>query len=199
MKINKNILLKYVFYGTCILIFAITFYAFVNNYQHYRAIREKTVVSDLDSDYMLYKNNIIKIDSILTNNKQNGELNNVLNKTLLIMKKDGPFKFLPGDSIGYLELYNLNDYFIESVYNDAWISSIRSLINSTEYDEMISIVINNANYIKKDFLNNSNYFNNYNNKLRNNINDKYHLILKNYKEFSLIILDICSKLGDNNV
>ena len=115
------------------------------------------------------------------------------------MKKDGPFKFLPGDSIGYLELYNLNDYFIESVYNDAWISSIRSLINSTEYDEMISIVINNANYIKKDFLNNSNYFNNYNNKLRNNINDKYHLILKNYKEFSLIILDICSKLGDNNV
>lgn len=199
MKISKKRMYEYLIYTMCVLMFSLAFYTFVVNYQHYHAINEKTLVSDLDNDYTLFKENVVTIEKMLTKySYKNTKLRTGISKCVNIMKQNGVYTLMPGDKLNYKDLYVLNDFFIENIYNEGWISSVRAVFNDSAFDEMMNMLINNANYIKKDFLNNSNYFYNYDNKLRNNINDKYHYILKNYKEFSFIILSVSSRLGDNN-
>jgi hypothetical protein len=109
------------------------------------------------------------------------------------MKKDGVYRLIPKTELSYQDLYTLNDYFMEELINNGWVSNIIKLDVSSKYQNIIMMLVNNANYLNAVFTNNGLTL--YDGNLDNKIEDNYHFILSNYMMYSNVILDICNELG----
>ena len=103
---------------------------------------------------------------------------------------------IPNTKIGYRDLYNLNEYFIEELINNGWVSNIRKHDISNKYQDEVDFIINNSNYINSVFVNNGLLL--YDDNNSHKIVDDYHLILNNYTMYSSIILNIYNSIGGNS-
>lgn len=185
-------------YTICIILFIISIYNILINVKHALYLNEKITVSDIDNNYKSLKDNIILIEDNLEKNK-NSNLYNPLLNTMLLLKQNGVYRLMPGDKLTYIDLYDLNNYFLDIIINNGWtinFSNIKSVTN-TFNNEYIDMLINNANYINKELLNNSNFSYTVNNNIRDNINEEYQYILNNYQKFSSLILEISNKMGNS--
>lgn len=183
----------------CVLIFTLSFYCFITNYKHFISLNRKITVSEIDNSYRSYKNNIINIENNLNNcNNKKTALYIQLADLLSVLKKDGVFRLIPGDKLGYEDLFKLNEYFIENIYNNLWLQGLKSnALVSDDLKKMVEVIIHSSTYLEQELLNNSDFFSQPQDALEKDVINKYHMILKNYDDFSYIMLKISNKLGDS--
>ena len=197
----KKLIRRYIgvsMYTICGVLIILSSYSILINLNHATYLNKKVFVSDMDNDYKIYKENILKIEENINN--KNDYISQKIKSSLSIIKNDGVYTLVPGDRLSYIDLYNLNNYFINDLINKVWISNLK-LINELDndyYNEFMNNLIHNANYLDKELLNNSN-IHYHNDDLRDEIDEEYRYILNNYKEFSFLILKISNIKGDNNV
>ena len=112
----------------------------------------------------------------------------------------------------YYDVYKVNNNFIDNFNDKCWTSNISWLyidrkdktnfIKSVEqYDGTNKILVNNALYIKQELNDNSSYYYNTaisNAMIRNNLNSSYQMVIRNYYEFSKMILDISNYLVEGD-
>lgn len=173
-------------------------YSILININHASFINKTIVVREIDNDFKIFKDNVLKIENLLLSSKvkKNSDL---ISKTLLVLKKDGVYRLLPGDKLKYSDLYELNNYFLEMIINEGWISTLKQndKINNNFNNEYMNVLIKNANYLNKELLNNSNYYYDVkNNEIRDVLMEEYLFILENYKSFSSFVLELCNENGD---
>ena len=189
MKSGFNECLKIVMETIFGILLVIASYNIILNIRHYKSLSSTVMVSEIDKDYSKYKNNVDLIE-------EKAKLSSSLTKTVEILKKDGVFRLVPKTKLSYKDLYNLNDYFIEELINNNWVGNISKLKVSEKYQDIISLLINNSNYLNSVFNNNSLLLSD--NSLDNKIEDNYHAILSNYLMYSNVIINICNDLGGEN-
>jgi len=185
---------KIILYTILGLMIIMSSYIIILNIHHYHAISLEVAVSDIDSEYKSYIDNVLKIEDNIDKVKDS-DLVLGLNKTIDIMKNSGVFRLIPKTKLSYRDLYELNDYFLEKLVNDGWVKYIKPHYLNTNYDDDINILINNAKYLNKTL--NDNGLIMYDVKNDRKIIDEYHFILKNYEMFSKVILNISNIGGDN--
>ena len=185
-------------YSICVIIFVISIYNVIINVKHELFLNEKIIVNDIDENYKTFKNNILLIEDNLKKNKNNNKIYIAVSKALNILKQSNMYKLFPGDKLSYVDLYYLNNYFLD-IINSSWIMNFNDVddVNTVFNNEYVDILINNANYLNKELLNNSNFSYTFNNNIRDNINEEYQYILNNYKKFSYLILEISSKMENS--
>lgn len=197
----KNFLKEYtniIIYSISGVMLVLGAYNILINVNHASFINRKIVVRDIDNDFKIFKDNVLQIENLLLN----GNIKNdkAISKTLSLLKKDGVYRLLPSDELNYGDLYKLNNYFLENIINEGWISSLKqnSDINNKLNNEYVDILIKNANYLNKELLNNSNYhYDVKNNEVRDVMMEEYLFILENYKSFSSFVLELCNEDGEN--
>lgn len=171
-------------------------YLIVLNIHHYKSLSQNVIVSEIDNDYSKYKENIVLIEEKINNYKNTNDVYPSLSKSLTTMKKGGVFRLVPKTKLSYKDLYDLNDFFMEEIINNNWVRDIKELEISTNYQEIINMLVNNSKYINSVFT--SNGLTLYDDSLDNKISDNYHFILKNYLMYSNVILSMCNELGGGN-
>lgn len=186
MKTIFSDYLKIVIYFITGILLIISSYTIIINIKHYQSLSSIVVVSEIDNDYIKFKENVGLIE------KSKG-LNARLASALEIMKQDGVYRLIPNTKLSYNDLYKLNDYFIEELINNGWLSNIMELNESKKYQDMITILIKNSKYLNSVFTNNS--LTMYDSSLDIKIEDNYHFILSNYLMYSNVILNICNEVG----
>ena len=179
----QNIIM-YIVFG---LILVMSSYTIILNVHHYKALNSNIVVSELDSDYIKYKDNLNKIEELIKS-KENIEGYQELNKALVLLKKDGVFRLLPKTKIGYSDLYNLNNYYIDELINNSWVSNIKNLKISEKYNDIINYTINSSRYLNEYLSKNGLVL--YDNSNANKILNDYHILLSNYRMFSDVFYNI---------
>lgn len=197
MKTSFSDYLKIVMYVIFGILLVISSYIIIININHYKSLSVNTTVSEIDNDYALYKENVKSIETFISNNK------NLDNKTYLsivkvldTLKRSGVYRLIPKMKLNGEDLYELNDYFMEELINNCWISNLKELDINNKYQDTIMLLVNNSKYLNAIFINNSLTF--YDNKLDNRIEDNYHFLLSNYLMYSKVILSICNGLGGIN-
>lgn len=197
----KSSLKKYIDISICLLsgiLLIMGSYIILINIYHASFINQKIYVREIDNDYKEFNENISKIENMLSEQKVYKNKEKIL-KVLELMKSGGIYKLLPGDVLKVSDLYDLNNYFIDVLINEGWISNLKlnEGINTHINNEYMSLLIKDANYLNKELLDNSNYHYDFkNNEIRDIMLEEYHFILKNYKNYSSFILNLCSKNGD---
>lgn len=176
-----------IMYVICGIIIILSSFCIIINVNHSVFLNEKVIVQEMDNNYKKFKNNVLKIESCT-------KKNNLMNNVLAILKKDGVYRLLPGDEIYYGDVYRLNNYFLDEVINNGWVSDLKtkSKYNKVINNEYINNLIKNANYINKELFNNSNYqYNILGNEFRDVLMEEYSFVLNNYYSFSTLILNLC--------
>ena len=194
MKVKVGECLKIVLYTIFGILLVISSYTIIINIHHYQSLTDVVIVSEADNDYSKYKDNINVIEEKLNTfqNKNGKEYTNLI-KTLTIMKKGGVFRLIPKTKLKYQDLYQLNEYFMEELINNNWVTNIKKLEISEKYQDVVTMIINNSNYLNSVFTNNSLILSD--SKQDNKIEDNYHFILSNYLMYSNIVLDMCNEIG----
>ena len=183
---------KVVLYTIFGLMIVMSSYCIILNIHHYNAISSEVTVSDIDTDYKEYINNINKIEDNVSK-LSNSELARNIKSTVEVMKKSGVFRLIPKTKLGYHDLYDLNDYFIERLINDCWVRYFNMTKLGSSHNDIANMLISNANYINSHLTDNSLTL--YDSKDDSKIIDDYHFIVRNYVMYSNIILDLCNSLG----
>ena len=181
--------LKIVMYTVFGLLMIVSSYSIVLNIRHYNSLSDVIYVSELSVDYKKYRDNVTMIENNL--NKQDsldGELSVYLKNMLNVLKKGGIFRLLPNTKITYADLYDLNEFFMEEIINNSWISDVRMKLEDEKYDEEINFLINNSKYMRHYLINNGLILRD--NGVEDKINEDYEFILKNYRYFSDLILKL---------
>ena len=183
-------ILMYTIFG---IILVMSSYIIILNIHHYNSLNSTIIVSEIDSAYQKFMNNVTKLENNI-NDKMVGNDNIKLyfSKTLTILKNGGVFRILPHTKLKYNDLYNLNTYFIEELINKCWVSVFQNLDISKEYHDIVSVLINNANYMN-DYLSKDSLILHESSNESRIIND-YHMIINNYAMFSNVILDMNNSL-----
>ena len=197
MKAFIDEYLQAIMYTICGLLLILGSYNILINVNHFIFINKRVVVSEIDSGYKNYQNNILEIENNLLSFKgdKSSKLYAYLNNVLSLLKQDGLYRMMPGDEIGYESLYKLNTYFIETLINNGWTSQLKNALNNPQYDQMVNYLVNNANYMNNELLSNSNFqYELRKNNVRDALSDEYKYILNNYQAFSDLILDISRKM-----
>lgn len=198
------------------IILCVGFYNIFVNLFHQSYIDERIVISNLDKDYVGYKNNLLRIEDnlkkyksiatkdydIVTMNKLYGSTKSCLN---ILKNENSIYGINENDKLTPYRVYQLNANFSNETINYCWIMGM-SFINLEKhnykgyfkevfpnYDKMVNILIENASYIDADLLDNSSYH--YSTRstkdtVRNELLEQYKMVLYNYKNFSDIILEI---------
>lgn len=193
MSIKKKLYIFFL-YTLCSIIAIISIYTLILNFHQFKGVNEKIKVSNLDNDYAKYKDNVTKLENYLSNykgDKENKEYR-ILNETLNILKKDNVYALVPNSTLTIADIYELNNYFIENMYNKSWVVGLVNLNKSEVNQEFINTILNNANYIHSILLKNSNVY------YSNDTKSLYNLVLKNYYDYSFVVLNICDNLGEQN-
>ena len=193
MSIKKKLYIFFL-YTLCSTIAIISIYTLILNFHQFKGVNEKIKVSNLDNDYAKYKDNVTKLENYLSNykgDKENKEYH-ILNETLNILKKDNVYALVPNSTLTIADIYELNNYFIENMYNKSWVVGLVNLNKSEVNQEFINTILNNANYIHSILLKNSNVY------YSNDTKSLYNLVLKNYYDYSFVVLNICDNLGEQN-
>jgi len=190
----KKILDEYkdiIIYTICGILIILSSYTIIININHARFINRSVYVSEMDSQLKTFKNNIVAIEKEV-NSKENSNLKRIL----YLLKNDGLYKVIPGDKLKYEDLYFLNNYFIDTIINDGYISNMKVYMEfDGVYEEFVHNLILNSNYVNREMENNSNYqYDVLNNDIRDTINEQYQLILNNYLNFSNIVLEMCGSV-----
>ena len=183
---------KVVLYTIFGLMIVMSSYCIILNIHHYNAISSEVTVSDIDTDYKEYINNINKIEDKVSK-LSNSELARNIKSTVEVMKKSGVFRLIPKTKLSYHDLYDLNDYFIERLINDCWVRYFNMTKLGSSHNDIANMLISNANYINSHLTDNSLTL--YDSKDDSKIIDDYHFIVRNYVMYSNIILDLCNSLG----
>ncbi len=186
---------KVVMYTIFGLMIVLSCYTIIINIHHYHSLKDTVSVSELDSNYKIYKNNVTLIEESV-DKISDKDIKTSFNNIVAILKKDGVFRLVPNRKLEYHDLYNLNDYFIEELINEIWVSNINKLDISKEYQEEINLLINNSGYMNSYLIKNGLLL--YDDRNSQKIIDDYHFILNNYSMFSSIILKISNSLGGNS-
>lgn len=199
MKAFIDEYLEVFLYTICGMLLILGSYNILINVNHASYLKGKVIVRDIDSDYLEYKNNVLAIENNLTLKNQNSNMYKSISNALNIMKREGAYRLLPGDVLGYSDLYTLNNYFIDEIINESWISSLKQIkdFDNNYNNNYMNVLIKNANYVNKELLNNSNFhYDVRNNDVRDTIQEEYQFIMSNYKNYSAFILGLSEKLGD---
>ena len=183
---------KVVMYTIFGLMIVMSSYCIILNVHRYKAVNEKIVVSDIDIDYKEYVDNINKIEDKLSNIKDEIVVN-AISKTLNSMKQSGVFRLVPKTKLGYHDLYDLNEFFIEKLINEGWVIYLKPLNLDEIYTNTFNMLISNANYINSVLGDNGVVI--YESKNESKIIDDYHYILGNYVLYSKALLNICDSIG----
>ena len=183
---------KVVLYTIFGLMIVMSSYCIILNIHHYNAISSEVTVSDIDTDYKEYINNINKIEDKVSKLADSELLRNI-KSTVEVMKKSGVFRLIPKTKLSYHDLYDLNDYFIERLINDCWVRYFNMTKLGSSHNDIANMLISNANYINSHLTDNSLTL--YDSKDDSKIIDDYHFIVRNYVMYSNIILDLCNSLG----
>lgn len=190
----KKILDEYkeiILYTICGVLIILSSYTIIINFNHARYLNKTVNISELDTNLKKYKDNVLKIEELSNNTN-----NNYLKRLVYLLKTDGLYKKIPGDKLKYEDLYSLNNYFLDTIINEGYVSNIKINIEFIDiYDEYVNNLIFNANYVGREIENNSNYqYDVLNNEIRDVIIEEYNMIVNNYKDFSYIILEMCDSL-----
>ena len=188
--------IKIVIYIILGFLLIVSSYLIILNINHYKSLSSTTIVSEIDNDYAKFKNNVNLIEKTINSKNGGDKLSLSLSKVLNSLKNDGVYRLIPKTKLTYRNLYELNDYFMEELINNGWISNIKSFKDSSEYEDTIMMLVNNSKYLNSVFTSNSLIL--YDSNLDNKIEDNYRFILSNYLMYSNIILDISNKLGGTN-
>ena len=105
---------KVVLYTIFGLMIVMASYCIILNVHHYNAISSEVTVSDIDSDYKDYINNVNKIEDKVSKLADSELLRNI-KSTVEVMKKSGVFRLMPKTKLSYHDLYDLNGFFIEKL------------------------------------------------------------------------------------
>ena len=152
---------------------------------------------EIDNDYSIYKKNVNLIEKYLEEHQfKDNKMYLSLSKVLNGMKSNGVYRLIPKTKLNNKDLYELNNYFIEELINNGWISTIKEYEVSNNYQDTIDLIINNSNYLDQILINNGLVL--YDSSLDNKIEDNYHFLLSNYMMYSKVILNICNELGGTN-
>lgn len=198
----KNFIKEYLevlTYTICGILIIIGAYNIIININHTRYLSEKIVVREIDSTFRELKDNVIMLEDILSKSNNNSSLKRGLQYSLNILKKEGAYRLLPGDVLGYNDVYELNNYFLDQLINESWVSNLKTVDNNKIDNRYVEVLINNANYVNKELLNNSNFcYDVKDNNIRNPLQEEYNLVLKNYKDYSFLLIELTKRLGENN-
>ena len=186
---------KVIMYTIFGLMIILSCYIIIINIHHYRSLKDTVTVSELDNSYNTFKNNVTLIEENI-DKISDEKIKTTFNNILTILKKDGVFRLIPNKKLEYHNLYDLNDYFIEELINNIWVSNIIKLDIGKEYQNEIDLLINNSGYINSYLIKNGLLL--YDDSNSQKIIDDYHFILNNYSMFSSIILKISNNLGGNS-
>jgi len=198
------------------IILCVGFYNIFINLFHQSYINNRIVVSKLDKDYVEYKNNLTQIENNLkkyksiatkdydavTMNKLYGSTKSCLN---ILKSANSPFGLKENERLTPFRIYQLNANFSNETINHCWIMGM-SFINLEKhnyngyfkevfpnYDKIVDVLVENADYIDDDLLDNSSYHystTSTKNTVRNELLEQYKMILYDYNNFSNIILEI---------
>lgn len=194
MKTNFNEYYKACMYTIIGLMIVFSSYTIIINTHHYKSLKEKVLVSEIDVNYKKFINNVIKYEEILNKNKKiNNNDQRYLTNTLTNLKKGGLYRLIPNNKLEYHDLYKLNNYFIDVLINDSWINNLKKIDLSKKYDNEINFIISNANYINNLLMKNGVVM--YDSIDSHKIVNDYQLILNNYAMFSDILINIINNLG----
>ena len=186
---------KMIMYTIFGLLLIIASYSIILNIYHMKSLSLDVFVSEIDTNYINLKNNINRIDNILDHYQENNDntLYLTINYVMTSLKNDGVFRLMPNSKISYQELYSLNDYFMETLINNCWVSHLKQINKDSSLEEMVKLLINDTNYMRTILVNNSLTLS----EARGNdlINNDYQFILKNYERFSYVVLEISKTLG----
>lgn len=197
MKIILKDHLKIVLYAIFGIVLVMSSYTIILNVNHYQSLSKTTVVSEIDNDYSIYKKNVNLIEKYLEEHQfKDNKMYLSLSKVLNGMKSNGVYRLIPKTKLNNKDLYELNNYFIEELINNGWISTIKEYEVSNNYQDTIDLIINNSNYLDQILINNGLVL--YDSSLDNKIEDNYHFLLLNYMMYSKVILNICNELGGTN-
>lgn len=181
MKRVNDEYLKIIIYIVFSIILVISTYFIIINIRHYKALSREVVVSEADTLYTNFKKNVNDIENRLNNRNITS-----LKRTLNVLKDGGVFRLIPNTKLTYYDLYNLNDYFINDIINNCWVTNLKAINKNKNNDEMINVLINNSEYLEDHFTNNGLTL--YDSYSETNIQNDYKLVLNNYLAFSRIIL-----------
>ena len=197
MKGVLNNYLKAIMYTFFGILLAVSTYIIIFNIHNYLGLSSSVKVSEIDSDYSKYKDNVNLIEEKIKNHHEiDDKLYLALSKVVNNLKKNGVFRLVPNTELKYQDLYELNDYFLEELINNGWIHNLKELDVSKKYQDTITILTKNSIYLESVFANNSLIL--YDDGLDNKVEDDYHYILNNYLMYSNVILHICDELGGIN-
>ena len=189
--------IKIIMYALFGILLVISSYLIILNINHFNSLSTKTIVSEADNDYVKYKENIKIIEEFINNHK---DLENktylTLSKVLDSLKRDGVYRLIPKTKLTNKNLYELNDYFMEELINNSWVSNLKSFDINDKYHDTIMLLVNNSNYLNSIFTNSSIML--YDGKLDNKIENNYHFLLSNYLMYSKVVLNLCNDIGGNN-
>jgi hypothetical protein len=187
--------LKLVIYIISSILLIISSYTIILNVKHVSDLTDSITVSEADIDYQKYKENVKTIEGKLQDYK-NTDAYLPLVKVLDGMKRNGVYRLIPKEKIKSIDLYELNDYFMEELINNCWVSNIQIMGLGEKYQDVIMLLVNNTNYMNSILTNNSLILSD--DKTNSKEEDNYHFILKNYVMYSNIILSITDDIGGNN-
>ncbi len=186
--------LKIIMYTIFGILLVMSSYIIIFNIYHVHSLSETTIVSEMDKDYKIYQDNIRLIEeSINKHTIKDNKLYLSLTKVLNSMKIN---KLIPKTKLNNKDLYDLNDYFMEKLINDSWVSTLKEYEFSNKYQEEIKELVDNSNYLNNILTSNS--LISYDSKTNNIVGDNYHFVLTNYMMYSKVILNICNELGGGN-
>lgn len=223
MKKNGEEFLKIFVNILCVMILCVGFYNLFVNIFHQNYINQSLRVSELDNDYIKYKENIKNIRSNLNsvdivNNVYDADttkkLYSATETCLRYMEKD---ESLFGIKTGYIlksnDVYKLNANFNNELYNSCWIKGM-GFINLRDhgyegylknvfpgYDRTVHLSVEISDYVKKELLGNSSYHyrtKNSSSIVRNDLLEQYNMVIHNYRIFSDIILQISDFLAEGD-
>lgn len=209
------------------LIFGLGFYYILLNAFHSSAMSKEIFVNVNDVYYREYSENLelIKknLDSYTYNNdkfslnssKVQGIFSSINSCYNFLSNEDAVLGYKNGDVLGYKRVYDLNKNFSNSLIDMCYISNILWMLkdeevlknshfaNMSSYKQIVDILSNNTSYIDTELRDNSSYYYNTeisNSMVRNGLNSSYRMVLRNYDDFSKIILQLSEYLvgGDKN-
>ena len=214
----KKYYIKYLTYFSNLLmlfLLLISFSFIYDNYRHALYLDDVIKVTDNDIYIKDYRKNIEKIHNNLDNYQYNGgkyldtyenvtELKQSLDTCLRHFEDNGLSKLNDGDELKYKDIYDLNNYFYNSLVNDCWVTNLNKVNLQSSFfkrtylfQEEINILLNNSKGIKTRMLANSLYsYGSINSKymIYNPLIEDYNDVSKIYDDMSKIILDYSNYL-----
>lgn len=211
----------------CAILFGLGFYNILINVFHQNYIDQTLVVGNLHSDYNAFHDNIVEIEKNLKRynfdeNKFSYDITTMetlrgkISYCMTFLKNEkGLYGVGTNTPIKTYDLYSINHYFVQSVVDECWTLGM-SFINHSDkeydgyfgemfprYTKSIAGLVENSKYVRGELLSNSRYHYGTDvsrSTIRNDMLAQYDFIVRNYLDFSDIILEVSEYLvvGDNN-